>query len=82
MYLVGLFIPTSTDHWHQIHCQTTNSDTDDLKRRLATFACDLYVFEHSLQHQGHAITDSSCLWSLVGKLYSVRPTTLYCICII
>ena len=66
MFLVSLLIPPGTPAYEMIHVQTSVSDLDDLKERLAILSCDLYIYKKRFRPAGNEIHDCTFLRSLVG----------------
>ena len=71
MSLVAMFIAVETEGYEMIHTLVSYSTAAELKRRLAMFACDVYIYNTALKPLGHQITNCTCLWSLIGKNISV-----------
>ena len=69
MTLVAMFIAVETDGYDMIHTLVSYSSTSELRRRLAMFACDIYIYKTALEPLGHQISDCTCLWSLIGEIY-------------
>ena len=67
MLIVSLFVMPGNPVFERIHLQTSQSELDDLKQRLAMISCDVYIYKNRLHPTGHNITNCTCLWSLVGK---------------
>ena len=67
MFLVSLFIPSGTPAFEAIHVQTTLSDLDDLKERLAVLSCDLYIYKNRLRPAGNEIQNCMFLRGLLGN---------------
>ena len=66
MSIIALFLTTDTDGFQMVHTMVSYSSTPDMKRRLAHFASDIYLYYHTMIAAGHSIKNCSCLWSLIG----------------
>ena len=66
MSILAHFLPADCDGLELCHAQISYSSSIDLKRRLAHLCCDMWLWEHTMEPLGHAITDCTVLWSLVG----------------
>lgn len=80
MTIVAMFIAVETEGYEMIHTLVSYSNASDLRRRLAMFACDVYIYKTALDPLGHQITNCTCLWSLIGE--TVRASNFYTITII
>ena len=67
MTIIAMFIAVETDGYEMIHTLVSYSSVAELKRRLAMFACDVYLYKTALEPVGHQISNCTCLWSLIGK---------------
>ena len=68
MAIISLFLPHNGDGWQLVHAQVSCATAEELRRRLANFACDIFMYAHEMLTQNHRIRDCTCLWSLIGQL--------------
>ena len=66
MSILAIFLPIGSNGFDLCHGQVSYSSTADLRRRLAHFSCDIHKWETVMAPLGHAITNCTVLWSLVG----------------
>lgn len=66
MAVLSLFLPYNDKGWQLVHAQVSCATSKELRRRLAHFACDVYMYSHNNLTLTHRIKDCSCLWSLIG----------------
>ena len=72
MSIIVLFISTETEGFDLVHGMISYSTLPEIKRRLAHFAADLYIFSHVMTPVGHTIRNLSCLWSLIGMFDAIK----------
>ena len=66
MSILAVFFPHDSDELEMCHAQISYSTTNELKRRLAHFVCDLWVWQNTMIPLGHEVVDCTVLWGLVG----------------
>ena len=52
-----MFIAVETEGYEMVHTLVSYSTTTELRRRLAMFACDIYIYKTALAPIGHQITN-------------------------
>ena len=67
MSLLALILAPDSEELALCHAQISYSSTEELRRRLAHFCHDLYVWENIMIPHGHVIKNCTVLWGLVGK---------------
>ena len=72
MSVLALFFPPDSDELEMCHTQISYSTTRELQRRLANFACDIYVWDTAMVPLGHSVTDCTVLWGLVGTFHYIN----------
>ena len=66
MSIIALFMAADTEGFEMVHTMVSYSSTPDMKRRLAHFASDIFLYYHTMV-PGNSIKNCACLWSLVGN---------------
>ena len=66
MSILAVFLAPDSEELSLSRAQIAYSTTNELRRRLAHFCCDLYLWETVMIPIGHEVTDCTVLWSLVG----------------
>ena len=66
MAVLSAFLPMDSDIFELVHMQVSYSSTRDLRRRLALFACDIFIYSEYLVPVGHEIKNCTVFWSLTG----------------
>ena len=66
MAILAQFLAYDTEELALCRAQIAYATTNELRRRLAHFCCDLYLWETVMIPAGHQIKDCTVLWSLVG----------------
>ena len=49
-----------------VHTMVSYSTLPELRRRLAHFAADIFIYYYAMVPVGHSIKNCSCLWALIG----------------
>lgn len=66
MAVLSHFLAPDSDELSMARAQISYSTTNELRRRLANFCCDLHLWETRMIPNGHMIKDCTVLWGLIG----------------